>query len=93
LRTPRSLVLIAAVAAAAAIPVTIALTAAPAAPAVTTAAATNITDTGTTLHGTVNPEGQPTRYAFQWGPTVGYEHETASSSAGGGSSVSAAAPS
>jgi hypothetical protein len=49
---------------------------APAAPVVSTAAATNVSSSGATLNGTVNPEGQATVYAFQWGPTTGYGHET-----------------
>jgi hypothetical protein len=49
---------------------------APTAPVVSTAAATNVSSSGATLNGTVNPEGQATVYAFQWGPTTGYGHET-----------------
>ena len=85
MRTLRSVMLVAAVAALGAIPISLALGATPAAPAVTTAPATNVTETGAVLHGTVNPEGQQTQYAFQWGPTAGYGHETALTSAGTGS--------
>jgi phosphodiesterase/alkaline phosphatase D-like protein len=46
------------------------------APAVSTAAPTNLTSGGATLNGSVNPEGQATVYAFQWGPTSGYGRET-----------------
>ena len=49
---------------------------APTAPVVSTAAATNVSSSGATLNGTVNPEGQATVYAFQWGPTTDYGHET-----------------
>ena len=65
----------------------LALAATRASPAVTTAAATNVTDTGAVLHGTVNPEGHQTQYAFQSGPTAGYGHNTPLSSAGAGSSA------
>jgi trimeric autotransporter adhesin len=81
--------LVAVVAALGVIPLTLASAATSAAPAVTTAAATNITNTGAILHGTVNPEGQQSQYAFQWGPTAGYGHETTLTSAGGGSAASA----
>src|SRR5947209_1379957 len=62
------------------------------APTVTTSSPTGVTDSGATLNGSVNPNGQQTSYAFQWGPTGGYGHETAVTSAGSGtvtSSVSA----
>ena len=58
------------------------------APAVTTSPATGVNDTGAKLNGTVNPAGQPTSYAFQWGPTTGYGHETPLTSAGSGTSAS-----
>jgi hypothetical protein len=45
-------------------------------PAVSTSPATNVTAGGATLNGTVNPQGQATQYAFQWGPTAGYGHQT-----------------
>jgi hypothetical protein len=91
MRVVRSFVLIAAlVAAIGAVSIALAGAATPTAPVVTTAAATNVTDTAATLHGTVNPEGQQTQYAFQWGPTAGYGHETTLTSAGAGSSPSAA---
>ena len=47
----------------------------PTAPVATTSAATAVTASGATLNGTVNPNGQATSYAFQWGPTAGYGHE------------------
>lgn len=62
-------------------------------PAVTTAPATGVTSSGATLNGSVNPNGQQTSYAFQWGPTSRYGHETSLTSAGAGTtsqSVSAA---
>jgi hypothetical protein len=36
-------------------------------PTVTTGSATNITETGATLHGTVSPEGSETKYYFEYG--------------------------
>lgn len=41
----------------------------------TTSAATAITSTGATVNGTVNPNGQATTYAFQWGLTTNYGNE------------------
>ena len=40
--------------------------------------------TGATLHGTVNPNGSPTSYVFEWGPTNAYGSASASRSAGAG---------
>jgi hypothetical protein len=59
------------------------------APVVTTQSATSINLTGAVLNGTVNPEGQPTDYAFQWGPTTGYGHETTLTSAGSSTTTAA----
>ena len=70
-----------------AIPVALALAATAAAPAVTTAGATSVGSAGAVLSGSVNPEGQQTQYAFQWGPTAGYGHETGLTSAGSGSTA------
>ena len=39
-------------------------------PAVTSAAATNVTSGGATLDGNVNPNGQDSSYAFDWGQRV-----------------------
>jgi phosphodiesterase/alkaline phosphatase D-like protein len=41
-------------------------------PAVVTGAATGVSNFGIVLHATVNPAGSPTRYNFQYGPTVAY---------------------
>ena len=41
----------------------------------TTGAATAVTSTGATVNGTVNPNGQATTYAFQWGLTASYGNE------------------
>ncbi|MGA9860032.1 MAG: fibronectin type III domain-containing protein [Solirubrobacteraceae bacterium] len=62
-------------------------------PAVTSAAATNVNSAGATLNGSVNPNGQDTSYAFDWGTTTSYGHETPFTSAGAGTtanSISAA---
>ncbi len=80
----RSILICIALAVAGGIPAAMAIGATTNAPAVTTAPATSIGATGATLHGTVNPNGQQTVYAFQWGPTVGYGHETTPTSAGAG---------
>jgi hypothetical protein len=56
-------------------------------PTVSTAAATNVNSSGATLNGTVNPNGQQTSYAFDWGTTTGYGHETPLSSAGAGTTT------
>ena len=58
------------------------------APTVATEPATGVDDTSAELHGTVNPNGQQTSYAFQWGPTAGYGHETSLTSAGAGTGAS-----
>jgi hypothetical protein len=53
----------------------------------TTGAATAITSTGATVNGTVNPNGQATTYAFQWGLSANYGNEAPlpQASAGSGS--------
>jgi hypothetical protein len=76
-----------ATAAAVIIPATLAQGASSSPPTVTTSAATNVSDGGATLNGIVNPNGQQTSYAFQWGPTTGYGHETTLTSAGSGSTA------
>src|SRR5207248_6350686 len=87
MRKPLRALLIVAVAAATILPVALAQ-GATSTPTVTTSPATSVSDTGATLNGTVNPNGQQTNYAFQWGPTSGYGHETALTSAGAGTSAS-----
>lgn len=87
MRALRLLLLLAALATAGAVTAALAAGATPTSPEVTTAAATGVTDTAATLQGAVNPEGQQTQYAFQWGPTAGYGHETPLTSAGSGSAV------
>jgi hypothetical protein len=79
----KKVVLICMAAALIAVPTTVALGAV-GSPSVTTGNTTSITDTAGTVHGTVNPEGQSTQYAFQYGTTSQYGHETTRTSAGAG---------
>jgi plastocyanin len=53
----------------------------PGAPAAITGAATSVTETGATLAGTVNPDGQPTTYVFKYGTTTSYGQSTEARSA------------
>jgi len=55
-----------------------------AAPTATTGDASGITDTQVSLAGTVNPQGQLTSYAFQYGTTTAYGQQTSLNSAGAG---------
>jgi plastocyanin len=62
-------------------------------PAATTEAATAVSETGATLKGTVNPNGQATEYFFKYGTTAGYGTETSPQPAGAGTTnISASAP-
>jgi hypothetical protein len=54
------------------------------APGATTGDASALTDTQASLAGTVNPQGELTSYAFQYGTTTAYGQQTALSSAGSG---------
>ncbi|MGN6190089.1 MAG: hypothetical protein ACTHOE_14435 [Conexibacter sp.] len=54
------------------------------APTAVTGDATGITDTQVTVAGTVNPQGQLTSYAFQYGTTTAYGQQTALTSASSG---------
>jgi phosphodiesterase/alkaline phosphatase D-like protein len=56
-----------------------------AAPKATTGDASALTDTQASLAGTVNPQGELTSYAFQYGTTTAYGQQTALTSAGSGS--------
>src|SRR5581483_815166 len=47
----------------------------------------NVTQTSATLNGTVNPKGQPTSYAFQYGTTRAYGTQTAPAGAGSGAAA------
>jgi hypothetical protein len=56
------------------------------APFATTGGATNITSSGATLNGSVNPNRAATTYSFQYGTSTSYGSQTASQSAGSGTS-------
>jgi hypothetical protein len=56
-------------------------------PAVSTGDVSSVTTSSALLHGTVNPNGAATHYAFQWGLTKAYGASSSLKSAGGGSSV------
>lgn len=58
--------------------------AAASAPSATTGDASAVTDTQASLAGTVNPQGQLSSYAFQYGTTTSYGQQTALTSAGSG---------
>lgn len=53
-------------------------------PAATTAAATNLTLTGATIPGTVDPNGSPTTYRIEYGTTTSYGLQTTTRDAGDG---------
>jgi hypothetical protein len=55
-------------------------------PAASTTGASAVSTTTATLNGTVNPEGQPTSYYFQYGTTTAYGGQTATVDAGSGTS-------
>jgi len=58
-------------------------------PAVATGVASNITNTGAVLHGTVNPNATSTDYQFQYGLTNAYGLSTTTHSAGSGRTAKA----
>lgn len=46
-------------------------------PSAATGEATSLSETGATLHGTVNPDGEATKYVFDYGATTAYgQHST-----------------
>jgi hypothetical protein len=59
----------------------------PSAPGVVTGAATSVAGTSATLNGTVDPNGEPTTYSFQYGTTAAYGSSTAQASIAAGTSV------
>ena len=61
------------------------------APTATTTMATAVSSSAATLNGSVNPEGVPTTYYFQYGTTAAYGSKTAAQSAGSASTAQAAA--
>ncbi|HLY49019.1 MAG TPA: fibronectin type III domain-containing protein [Solirubrobacteraceae bacterium] len=60
------------------------------APSVVTDFETNVTVTGATLHGKVDPHGCPTTYHFEYGTTTAYGSVTPQTSAGSGTTSVAA---
>lgn len=82
MRKLRTVLVLAATAAVAAISVALASGADSAPPSVGTGDATGVSDSGATLTGNVNPNGVQTSYAFQWGPSSRYGHETPLTQAG-----------
>jgi hypothetical protein len=56
------------------------------APGATTRGASNVSRNGATLHGTVNPQGQPTSFHFEFGTSKSYGKQTPSKGAGSDSS-------
>ena len=56
-------------------------------PTVVTGASSNVTSSGATVAGTVNPNGQSTTYQFDYGTTSSYGSHTTSTSAGSGTSA------
>jgi phosphodiesterase/alkaline phosphatase D-like protein len=60
------------------------------APAVLTKAAANVADTTATLQGSVNPNGCPTMYHFEYGLTAAYGAVTTDTAGGSGTSFVAA---
>jgi hypothetical protein len=53
-------------------------------PAASTGGVSNQSSSSVVLQGSVNPQGQPTTYVFQYGTTVGYGAQTSPTSAGSG---------
>jgi plastocyanin len=54
-------------------------------PQATTGGAGGVTESGATVEGTVNPQGQPTSYFFNYGTSTAYGLKTVEKSAGSGS--------
>ncbi len=57
------------------------------APIATTSSASSVGSTTAKLNGKVDPNGRPTTYLFEYGPTTAYGAKSSSSSAGSGSSA------
>ena len=60
-------------------------------PTATTTAATAVSSSAATLNGSLNPEGVPTTYYFQYGTTAAYGSKTATQSAGSATTAQAVA--
>jgi hypothetical protein len=58
-----------------------------ASPSVSTGGASSVTKSSATLNARINPQGQRTVYVFQYGVTTGYGAQTATKSAGSGTST------
>ena len=58
-----------------------------ASPSVTTGGASSVNRTSAVLNATINPQGQRTVYFFQYGLTTGYGAQTATKSAGSGTTA------
>jgi hypothetical protein len=56
-------------------------------PAVSTSAATSVTQTTAVLNGKINPEGSATKYYFRWGPTTLYGATSGTHSLSAGTST------
>jgi hypothetical protein len=56
----------------------------PAAPTVSTSVSSNVSDSAATLYGFVNPNGEETTYAFQYGTSTSYGSQTTLAPAGKG---------
>lgn len=56
-------------------------------PEVAGTTSTNVTSSGALLRATVHPQGRPTTYQFEYGPTAAYGSQTPQASAGGGDSA------
>jgi plastocyanin len=63
----------------------------PGPPSATTGLASAVSETAATLKGTVNPDGHPTEYFFEWGPSDAYGQSTPGAPAGENHLVHAAA--
>ena len=62
-------------------------------PSATTGSATNVTSSSATLNGRLNPDGEDTKYYFEYGTTTSYGTDTATTDAGSGtSSLAVSAP-
>lgn len=59
----------------------------PVKPTVTTLGLTNVLTNAATLQGAVNPNGSPTSFYFEYGPTPSYGSSTVAQDAGSGSNV------
>lgn len=55
-------------------------------PTVTTGSSGSVTGSSATVNGTVNPNGTPTSYAFQYGTSTSYGQQTSSQTGGSGTS-------